>query len=130
MDRRRRLWHTPGKTEQSGIMDIQPSAPERPRGLRRARWRTMGLATGAGTALVLVVMVTGIGNTPTREAAAVEALTAVPPQAPAAEAGAERRYVQQLGTSCRTATKVCPLPAAMPIGAPCSCDGEPGEVAP
>ena len=111
-------------------MNTQPSAPERPRGHRRARWLSMGLATGTGAALVLVVMVTGVGNDPTREAAAVEAVTALPAQSPAADAGGERRYVQQLGTSCRTATKVCPLPAAMPIGAPCSCDGEPGEVAP
>lgn len=127
MDAGGRLWHILPKKEQSGIMKNPSSPPRRARGSRVLT----GLGLSSAAALVLVVVVTDTTGDPTREAASVEAISALPAPAPAPiETGAAPRYAQQLGTTCRTATRVCPLPAAQPIGSPCSCDGEPGEVAP
>jgi hypothetical protein len=127
MDAGRRLWHTVNKKEQSGIMRNPSSPPPRARGSRRL----VGLGLASAAALVLVVVVGSMGSEPGPEVASVEAVTALPAPVtePAAPAAAPR-YAQQLGTTCRTATRVCPLPAALPIGSPCSCDGESGEVAP
>jgi hypothetical protein len=108
----------------------RPSSPH-PRACGRSSFIGLGVASAA--ALVLVVVSAGFGSDPVHEAASVEALSALPAAEPAAiepEATATPRYAQQLGTTCRTATRICPLPAAQPIGAPCTCDGEPGEVAP
>jgi hypothetical protein len=111
-------------------MQNPSSPPPRARGSRTL----VGLGLASAAALVLVVLVGSMGSEPGPEVASVEAVTAVtalpaPVTEPAAPAAAPR-YAQQLGTTCRTATRVCPLPAALPIGSPCSCDGEPGEVAP
>lgn len=82
---------------------------------RRWPWRAGALAS------VALVGATVFALTAHDRTSAGRPPTAVP-EAPA--------FSQQMAGSCRTPTTVCPLPSALPIGAPCDCGGQPGSAAP